>query len=124
MQGKETEASVMAALEKLYGTNVEVICITRGGGDVTDLQWFDNEKIARTILAHPVPVFSGIGHEIDRCVIDEIARENFKTPTALAGALVQRVDSFLYVLHMQTKKCKNWSTPANRKCATRSGYRP
>jgi exodeoxyribonuclease VII large subunit len=104
MQGKQTEESVLAALDRLYRAQVEVICITRGGGDVTDLQWFDNEKIARAILEHPLPVLSGIGHEFDRCVIDEIAKESFKTPTALAKSLVQRIDSFLYVLHMHTKK--------------------
>jgi exodeoxyribonuclease VII large subunit len=122
MQGKQTEPSVLAALEHLYRTNVEAICITRGGGDVTDLQWFDNEKIARCILGHPVPVYSGIGHEIDRCVIDEIAKESFKTPTALAHSFVEKIDSFLYVMHMHVKKMREITGLRWQETSAQFGY--
>ena len=49
------------------------------------------ELIARAIAASPIPVWTGIGHEIDRTVADEVAHTAFKTPTACAGALVERV---------------------------------
>jgi exodeoxyribonuclease VII large subunit len=122
MQGKQTEPSVLAALERLYRTDVEAICITRGGGDVTDLQWFDNEPIARCILDHPVPVYSGIGHEIDRCVIDEIAKESFKTPTALARSFVEKIDSFLYVMHMHVKKMREIVMLRRQTASDQLGY--
>ena len=38
-----------------------------------------------------VPVFTGLGHEVDRSVADEVAHTAFKTPTACAAALVDAV---------------------------------
>jgi exodeoxyribonuclease VII large subunit len=52
---------------------------------------FDDERIARTIAACPLPVFTGVGHEIDRAIADEVAHTAFKTPTACAAHLVERV---------------------------------
>ena len=53
-----------------------------------DLATFDAEVVARTIAALDIPVFTGIGHEIDRSVADEVAHTAFKTPTACAAAIV------------------------------------
>ena len=36
-------------------------------------------------------MLTGLGHEIDRSVADEVAHLSLKTPTATAGALVERV---------------------------------
>ena len=41
-----------------------------------------------------MPVFTGLGHEIDRSVADEVAHTAFKTPTACAAALIDMVDEF------------------------------
>jgi exodeoxyribonuclease VII large subunit len=46
----------------------------------------------------PVPVLTGIGHEIDRSVADEVAHTASKTPTAAAQVLVERVLEFVYRL--------------------------
>ena len=46
---------------------------------------FDAEPIARAIAAAPVPVLTGLGHEIDRSVADEVAHTSLKTPTACAA---------------------------------------
>ena len=54
-----------------------------------------HEAVARTIAAAPVPVFTGIGHDIDRSVADEVAHTALKTPTACAGALIERVGGYL-----------------------------
>lgn len=102
MQGQKTEQSVFKALSKLItlSDKIDVICISRGGGDTTDLQWLDNETIARLILSTSIPICTGIGHEIDRCVLDDIARESHKTPTALAAAFIERINSYLHILHL------------------------
>jgi exodeoxyribonuclease VII large subunit len=42
-----------------------------------------------------VPVFTGIGHEVDRSIADEVAHTAHKTPTAAAAAVVNRVREFL-----------------------------
>jgi exodeoxyribonuclease VII large subunit len=40
-------------------------------------------------------VFTGLGHEIDRSVADEVAHSALKTPTACAAALIEHVDAFM-----------------------------
>src|SRR5690606_1846339 len=62
-----------------------------GGGAATDLAAFDGEVIARAIAELEVPVLTGIGHDIDRSVADEVAHACYKTPTACAQAVVAQV---------------------------------
>ena len=90
MQGEQTEKSVIRALDKLSLLNVELIVIARGGGSKTDLYFLDNEAIARKIANSPIPVWTGIGHEIDTSVLDYVANKSFKTPTAVAEELTAR----------------------------------
>jgi exodeoxyribonuclease VII large subunit len=94
VQGVEAEASVLAALSVLSSSAVDVVCVVRGGGARTDLAVFDSEAVARAIAAMPVPVFTGIGHEIDTTVADHVAFLRCLTPTACATALVERVTAW------------------------------
>lgn len=71
--------------------DVDVVVVIRGGGARSDLAAFDAEEIARAICLSTVPVFTGLGHEIDRSVADEVAHTALKTPTACAVELVERV---------------------------------
>ena len=52
---------------------LDAIVVIRGGGARNELAMFDAEPIARAIAAAPVPVLTGLGHEIDRSVADEVA---------------------------------------------------
>lgn len=92
MQGAETEATVLAALEKLSKVDaLDVVCIVRGGGSKTDLNFFDSEALCRAVANFPVPVFTGIGHEIDKSLLDEVAYQSCITPTDTAKRLIDRV---------------------------------
>ncbi|RME49058.1 MAG: exodeoxyribonuclease VII large subunit [Deltaproteobacteria bacterium] len=95
MQGKETEREVCAAISTLSQEGVDVIAIVRGGGSRSDLSWFDNLAIGKAIALCPIPVITGIGHEIDESVADVVAWRSFKTPTATAQFLGERVAAFL-----------------------------
>ena len=86
----ETQALIEAG-SNVTSTGVELIALVRGGGARTDLAAFDGERIARAIAASPIPVWTGIGHETDRSVADEVAHTSFKTPTACADAIVDLV---------------------------------
>ncbi len=90
MQGDQTEKSVLRAMDTLCKLGVELIVIARGGGSKTDLYFLDNEAIARRIAACSIPVWTGIGHEIDTSVLDYVANKSFKTPTAVAEELFAR----------------------------------
>lgn len=98
MQGEHMEQGLVSSLQQLTQANVDVICIVRGGGSQADLAWFDNEQITRAVLACPIPVWVGIGHEIDIGVLDFIAHMSFKTPTAVAEELVRRIQELVAIL--------------------------
>ncbi len=87
MQGEATEATVLGALEILGRKKLDVICIVRGGGAKTDLVYFDSENICRAIAKCPIPVLTGIGHEIDNSLSDLVAFANKITPTDCAKFL-------------------------------------
>jgi exodeoxyribonuclease VII large subunit len=87
VQGRGADREMVAALRTLEREGVEVIALVRGGGARTDLLAFDSELLARSIAASAVPVVTGIGHEIDLSVADQVAARAFKTPTACAAAL-------------------------------------
>ena len=91
MQGAETARTVLAAFEKLAAEDVDCVCLVRGGGSREDLVWFDDEKICRAICAFPAPVLTGIGHEIDHSLADEVAWRDCITPTACADLIVRRL---------------------------------
>lgn len=91
VQGDQAETMVAAGIATAVAHSVDVIVVIRGGGARNDLAAFDSETIARAIAMCPVPVWTGLGHEIDRTVADEVAHTAHKTPTACADALVDLV---------------------------------
>lgn len=96
VQGESAVRDVTTAIRVLgQRDDIDVIAVVRGGGSRAELATFDAEEIARAIAASPVPVITGIGHEIDTSVADEVAHERFKTPTACAAGLVERVQAFV-----------------------------
>lgn len=90
MQGEHTPKSVMAALDYIESCVDlwDMVVIIRGGGSTSDLNGFDNLELARRVATFPIPVAVGIGHERDRTVLDDIAAVRCKTPTAVAGWLI------------------------------------
>lgn len=88
-QGPEAAGSIVGALETAQHLGAEVVLLVRGGGARTDLAAFDTDEVARAIVASRLAVLTGIGHEIDRTVADEVAHTAHKTPTAAAAAVVE-----------------------------------
>jgi exodeoxyribonuclease VII large subunit len=94
VQGVEAPGSLRAAIAAVVARGADVVALVRGGGARTDLVAFDHEEVVRAVAASPVPVLTGIGHEIDRSVCDDVAHTSAKTPTACAGLIVARVRHF------------------------------
>ena len=94
VQGDGSAIDLAEALHMVATHRPDVIALIRGGGSATDLAAFDAEVLARTIATLDVAVVTGIGHEVDRAVADEVAHTAFKTPTACAAAIVGQVAAF------------------------------
>ena len=94
VQGDGSAVDLAEALQIVATHRPDVIALVRGGGSATDLAAFDAEVLARTIATLDVAVVTGIGHEVDRAVADEVAHTAFKTPTACAAAIVGQVAAF------------------------------
>ena len=91
VQGDAAEVMIASAIITLSRrVDLDVLVLIRGGGARNELAVFDAEQIARAIAASPVPVLTGLGHEVDRSVADEVAHTMLKTPTACAGELIAR----------------------------------
>ncbi|NLE65690.1 MAG: exodeoxyribonuclease VII large subunit [Elusimicrobia bacterium] len=96
MQGKTSPESVCRAIARLNALEgLDAIIVTRGGGSIAELGCFDSRPIALAVAASRYPVLTGIGHEINTTVTDLAAHTFFKTPTATARALIERVRGFL-----------------------------
>lgn len=66
----------------------DLIAMVRGGGSSTDLNVFDDYRLALEIARSPLPVFTGIGHERNVSIADLMAHTASKTPTKVAGEIV------------------------------------
>jgi exodeoxyribonuclease VII large subunit len=98
VQGERAPAQIVAALESLYAhvdagkePAIDLIIVARGGGAIEDLWAFNDERVARTIAASPVPIISGVGHETDFTISDFSADLRAPTPSAAAEVAVPDV---------------------------------
>jgi exodeoxyribonuclease VII large subunit len=96
VQGEDAAPTVVAAMKQAAKRDdIDLIMLVRGGGSKTDLLAFDTEEIATAIGKCAKPVFTGIGHEIDFSIADEVAHRAFKTPTACATGVAEVVNEFV-----------------------------
>ncbi len=89
MQGDKAARSVIDALDCILAEQDDWDCVViiRGGGSTSDLSGFEDYELAANVAQFPLPVIVGIGHERDVTVLDYVARERVKTPTAAAELL-------------------------------------
>jgi exodeoxyribonuclease VII large subunit len=94
MQGDGAQKSIIDALDKVFTCNeiFDVVVIIRGGGATADLHCFNSYELAAHCTQFPLPVLAGIGHLRDETVLDAVAHESLKTPTAVAEYLIEKIN--------------------------------
>lgn len=88
VQGVEAPASIIRAIRHINQYQVDVMIVGRGGGSIEELWAFNDEAVARAIVASQVPVISAVGHETDYTIADFVADIRAATPTAAAELAV------------------------------------
>lgn len=95
-QGEGAAAAIghalLTALERwpdAHDAPPDAVVIIRGGGAVNDLAWLNDHALVRLVCELPVPVFTGIGHERDRTLLDEVAHTAFDTPSKVIAGIEQ-----------------------------------
>ena len=91
MQGNNVERDVVSSLVKIKEkiNSFDCVVIIRGGGSKMDLSYFDSYNISANVAKFPIPILTGIGHEIDQNVIEMVTHSPLKTPTAVADFIVE-----------------------------------
>jgi exodeoxyribonuclease VII large subunit len=89
VQGAGAAAEIIAALSlAARRAECDVLILARGGGSLEDLWAFNDERLARAIVASPIPIVTGIGHEVDFTIADFAADVRAPTPSAAAELAV------------------------------------
>lgn len=86
--GKAVAAAVRAAAGE---GDLDAVFILRGGGAAAALSWLNDDDAVRAVCDCPVPVIVGVGHEVDRVLLDEVANMTFGTPSKAAKHLVDTI---------------------------------
>lgn len=94
VQGEGAAVQIAAAIRELsqHGKKlgIDLILLGRGGGSLEDLWQFNEEVVARAMVACHIPIITGIGHEIDVSVADLVADHHAHTPTEAAQVATAR----------------------------------
>ncbi|MEO5659908.1 MAG: exodeoxyribonuclease VII large subunit [Polaromonas sp.] len=111
VQGAQAAGELCQALlragERRDRDQIDVLLLVRGGGAMEDLWAFNDEALARAIVASAVPVVSGIGHETDFTIADFCADVRAPTPTAAAELCAQPQSTWLSALDLAFSGMQN-----------------
>jgi exodeoxyribonuclease VII large subunit len=84
-------AGALRAWGDQHQAQPDAVVLIRGGGAVNDLAWLNDYALARLICELDIPVLTGIGHERDHTILDEVANIRFDTPSKVIAAIEQTI---------------------------------
>lgn len=107
-QGERAKQAIPETITRIAQDGpFNVVFIVRGGGSAQDLSVWNDFAVAEAICRCPIPIWTGIGHQVDVPIAQEVAHRGFGTPSKAAEALVQRFakaahrlfDRFTFIAH-------------------------
>jgi len=112
VQGDQAASQILQAMRNVKNHGgCDVLLLVRGGGSLEDMWCFNDETLAREIAHFPIPVVTGIGHEIDFTIADLVADMRAPTPSVAAETvspdryeMMQTVDEYLRRISNQAKQ--------------------
>jgi len=111
VQGSQAAGELREALrqasQRRDDDKVDVLLLVRGGGAMEDLWAFNDEQLGRAIVASPIPVVSGVGHETDFTIADFCADVRAPTPTAAAELCARPQSVWLGTLGLAQARLQN-----------------
>jgi len=95
VQGEGAASEVVQAIRYFDRKQLaDVLILARGGGSLEDLWVFNEELVARAIVACTIPIIAGIGHETDFTIADFAADMRASTPSVAAEMVVRTRQEF------------------------------
>jgi exodeoxyribonuclease VII large subunit len=102
VQGNNAANDIVDAINEIsLINNVDVLIIGRGGGSLEDLWAFNEEAVARAIVACKLPIISAVGHETDVTISDMVADLRAPTPSAAAEIVALSINDLNQKINQQ-----------------------
>jgi len=96
VQGETAASQIRQALKRVVDFGgCDVVLLVRGGGSLEDLWCFNDEALARDIYAFPIPLVTGVGHEIDFTIADFVADLRAPTPSVAAESITPDINELM-----------------------------
>ena len=123
VQGEAAAAEIREALRRA-ATHAEcdVILLVRGGGSLEDLWCFNDEGLARDIAEFPIPLVSGVGHEIDFTIADFVADLRAPTPSVAAESVTPDIQEMMQDIDYRSSRLLSMMQARLDQTAERLGY--
>lgn len=104
IQGEGAPQEIIHALEVAAAARPDCILLVRGGGSYEDLMTFNDEALCRAVAACPVPVVTGIGHEPDNPIVDDVSDRRASTPTGAAESVAPALDEIVSSINTRRER--------------------